>query len=269
MTLDPNGDQIHLWCCFFSAIGDKRLLAEYATLLNDAERIQQQRFHFERDQHRYLVTRALVRTVLARYAPIAPQDWIFSAGAYGRPEIANDDPQARRISFNVSHTNGLIVLAVAHDQALGVDTESLAIRQASIEIADRFFAPSETAALRALPAARQQQRFLEYWTLKESYIKARSMGLSIPLDSFAFALSDDGLQLSIDARENDAPSRWRFWQMQLAPDYLVALCAEWKHPGLPQMIVKNVVPCRSEQDLRVMLLRASEDCRSDQRTLAQ
>ena len=54
----------------------------------------------------------------------------------------------------------------------------------------------EVRALRSLPLEAQRHRFLDLWTLKESYIKARGMGLSIPLDKFSIDL-DSGTNSAI------------------------------------------------------------------------
>jgi 4'-phosphopantetheinyl transferase len=252
--------QIHLWCAFYADIDNEALLREYRSFLSAAERRQELRFHFARDQRRFLVTRALVRTVLSRYVDIAPREWTFVPNDYGRPQIANPDTAVRQLSFNVSHTDSLIILAVAHGQIVGVDVENTHRRAACIDIADRFFAPAEVSALHALPQVAQQQRFFEYWTLKESYIKARSMGLSIPLDHFSFDLFVDDIGISIHPEQNDSPARWRFWQMWLAPDYLGALCAERVSPAVPQLVAWNVVPLISEQKLPYTLIRASKEC---------
>ena len=112
---------IYLWCTFYSDLEDEALLREYRSLLSEAERQQELRCHFARDRRRYLVTRALVRTVLSRYTAIAPSEWTFAVNDYGRPLIANTAWAARQISFNVSHTDSLIILAVAQGHELGVD----------------------------------------------------------------------------------------------------------------------------------------------------
>jgi 4'-phosphopantetheinyl transferase len=158
---------------------------------------------------------------------VAPAEWAFASNAFGRPEVANDHAQAKDISFNISHTNSLIVLGVARRRALGVDTENACHGQVPARIAGRFFAPDEVAALYALPAELQQRRFFEYWTLKESYIKARAMGLSLPLNKFSFQFVDDRqVAISIDRDQGDSPSRWRFWQLSIAGDYPTAVCVE-------------------------------------------
>jgi 4'-phosphopantetheinyl transferase len=224
--------QIDLWFAWLGEITDSRRIAEYRSLLSEEERQRQMRFHFERDQHRYLVTRAMVRGVLSKYADVAPRDWRFAVNEYGKPSIAAEHAEARGIEFNVSHTEELAVLGVARASALGVDVENIRARDVAIDTAVRYFAPAEVTALRALPHQRRQQRFFEYWTLKESYIKARGMGLSIPLDRFAFDLDcPSGIRLMIDPSLGDRPERWAFMQLLLGQDHMAAVCVETGRMG--------------------------------------
>ena len=69
--------EIHVWLVSYDEITDERLHAAYRELLDAAEKEQEPRFYFARDRRRYLVTRALVRTVLTRYVSIHPTEWIF------------------------------------------------------------------------------------------------------------------------------------------------------------------------------------------------
>jgi 4'-phosphopantetheinyl transferase len=218
--------QVHLWLAHLNEITDPRTLAEYRLLLSEEEQRKQIRFHFERDRHRYLVTRAMQRTVLSKYVDLAPSAWRFTVNDYGRPSIA-EQAGARGIEFNLSHTDGLVVMGVTRERAIGVDVENVRTREVDIDIADRHFAPEEILALRALPDEKQKHRFFEYWTLKESYIKARGMGLSIPLERFAFHLEDpEQIRLTIDPGLQDYAGRWWFWQLRVDHDHLTALCAE-------------------------------------------
>ena len=236
-------EEIHLWLAFYDEITDERLLSDYRSLLNSAEKEQQARFYFAKDRLRYLITRALVRTVMSRYVPIDPRDWVFSTNAYGCPEIANAQGREAFLSFNISHTESLIVLGVTTRRALGVDVENFRAREVSIEIADRYFAPAEVAALNNVPPQQQQYRFFEYWTFKESYIKARRMGLSLPLDKFSFHYPHDrALEIAIDAELADDAARWQFWQFQPRPEYLVAICAERIPDQPPRLVVHQTVP---------------------------
>jgi len=217
-------DKIELWLAFCDEIADEGLLADYRRLLVEEERQKEARFHLAHDRHRYLITRALVRSVLSRYAAVAPQDWCFEEDAYGRPQIVNADPVARRITFNISHTRSLVVLGVTCERALGVDTEDFHTRQAELGIADHYFAADEVAQLRTTPPDLQQTRFFEYWTLKESYIKARGMGLSLPLDGFSMLLDGAGPPRIrfLPSLPDDAAS-WQFAQFRPTPRHCLAV----------------------------------------------
>jgi len=256
-TLSLPDGTIHLWLAYYDEINDQQLHRAYRQILNDEERKQEPRFYFERDRRRYLVTRALVRTVLSRYSSVHPENWIFSTNEYGRPEIANLDSSCLGLTFNISHTHALIVIGVARNCALGVDVENVRTREVSIDIADRYFATSEVSALMALPPNRQQYRFFEYWTFKESYIKARGMGLSLPLDEFWFNLPTEGrVEFASYPSLDDRPGRWRFWQFQPTPEYLVAVCAQ-STPTQAIMPVRQIVPMRSEKIICAEFLRTS------------
>ncbi len=250
---------IDIWLAFYHEIVDARLLSNLLTLLSDAERHQEKRFYFADDRKRYLLTRAMVRTVLSHYAMVAPANWVFSESAYGRPEIANRHDEAVGLSFNVSHTYGLIALGVSRNRALGIDVENLLARQVSIGIADRFFSPIEVTELASVPCEHRQDRFFEYWTFKESYIKARGMGLSIPLDRFSFHYPHEyAVRIAIDPELGDNESRWCFWQFRPASEYLLAICAERLDGEAPVLTVRKTVPTIADEVLEVALLKTSE-----------
>ena len=116
------------------------------------------------------------------------------------------------MDFNLSHSRGRIVLLVGRNRLFGIDVEETGRVRKSIDIADRFFSRKEAQALSALPDDAKPLRFIEYWTLKEAYIKARGMGLRLPLDQFSFELesSDGEISISFGPRITDRPSRWWF-----------------------------------------------------------
>lgn len=246
-------DSIHLWLTNPDTIDEKLDLA-YFSLLSAEEKQAQQRFVFKKDRRRYLVTRALVRTILSRYKRIAPADWAFTRNQYGCPRIADNVNPEAHIHFNLSHTQGMIVLAVTKARAVGVDVENTQICDISIDIADRFFAPNEVKVLRGTQENYQKDRFFEYWTFKESYIKARGMGLSIPLDQFSFELSRPGaVSFQVASDLGDSASRWCFWQFRPSPDHIVALCAEYA----PIVSVMQTIPLLWDKQLKLSSTRSS------------
>lgn len=250
-------EAIHLWLCNYESDRDQRATELYLALLDDQERAQQTRFRFERDRARFLVTRALLRTVLSRYLPVAPRDLVFSQNGYGRLEIANKENAIAGLDFNISHIHSLIVLAVSARRRLGVDVENVRACRAPIEIADRYFSRDEVdALLRAPDAGQQQELFFEYWTFKEAYIKARGMGVSIPLDKFAFDYPSQGkVRLSIDRELRDCEASWQFWQFKPSAEYLVAICAE-RVPST-EIVVRTVVALQNGEIIYPVFTRIS------------
>lgn len=244
--------RIDLWLTRYDAIRDEDTLARLWRLLSEAERQRRQRFRFADDRLRYLVTRAMVRTVLSHYAEVAPADWRFSANAHGRPEIAPDQRDAARgLRFNLSHTRGLIALGVSRDRMLGVDVEHLE-RPAAPGLAEHYFAPSEIEALARTPPNQRDYRFYEYWTFKEAYIKARGMGLSIPLDRFSFHYPHaDTVRIDIDPALGDPAQRWSFWQFRPAGGYLLAICAERLEGVAPRLALREFVPPHTHHPLEL------------------
>jgi 4'-phosphopantetheinyl transferase len=251
--------RIDVWLAHYDRIADPRLHADYRALLTEEERGKEFRFYFPDDQRRYLVTRAMVRTVLSRYLDVAPKDWRFANNSYGRPEIGNLTRAECGLCFNISHTRGLIALAVTQHREVGVDVENIQVREVGIEIADRFFAKAEVAELATVPSERQQDRFFEYWTFKESYIKARGMGLSIPLGQFSFHYPHErAVQFTVAPELGDDPIRWSFWQYRPTAEHLLAICAERRVGSAPSVTFRRTVPLVSEEVLRPQLLKTTE-----------
>jgi 4'-phosphopantetheinyl transferase len=212
-----------IWLVNSDALRDPALLGRYEALLDRQDRERLQRYIPDRAKHLHLVSRALLRTGLSRHAEVQPQSWRFAAGEHGRPEIAAPAGHDE-LRFNLSHTDGLVALAVVRRLDVGVDVEHVHRRRETVGIADRFFAAAEVAELRSLPAEQQQSRFFDYWTLKESYIKARGMGLAIPLGKFAFSLAPGAAPaIAFDDALGDDPRQWQFGLFSPTPDHRLAL----------------------------------------------
>ena len=219
LTLANN--EIHLWMTKpEELLGNDELLTTYATLLNSKETAKQQRYKFAKDRHDALITRAFIRDLLSYYADIAPQDWQFEKGEKDKPEIINCPLPLR---FNISHTKNLIICAVTLEDDIGCDVENTGRSNDVLAIAERYFSPTESKELFALPVAQQRNRFFDYWTLKESYIKAWGLGLAIPLKDFSFNIADTedkhkelltikhNISLSFAEHRVDEPQIWRSW----------------------------------------------------------
>ncbi len=247
----PRGEA-HLYFALEDQIREPALLAAYEALLTPEERARKQRYYFEKNRHEFLLTRALVRTVLSRYAPVRPAAWAFSANEWGCPAIAT--PEGAGLRFNLSNTKGLVCCLVAQDRDVGIDVEDVAREGDTVSIADRFFSPTEVAELHALPEERQRSRFFDYWTLKEAYIKARGMGLAIPLDQFSFLLAPGSpIGIAFDPRLPDDPASWQFEQIRPTTAHLISLAIRRRNEANLRLIVRRVTPLLPAADAVVDL----------------
>lgn len=231
--LSLSANEIHLWTTKPQDVlknrGSDLLRQKYQALLTDDETIKQQRYQFEKDRHDALITRAFVRDLLSYYADVAPSDWRFDKGEKDKPELVNPPLPLR---FNLSHTKDLIICAVTLTDDIGCDVENTTRTNQVLSIAERFFSSSETQALFSLPKEQQRQRFFDYWTLKESYIKAWGLGLAIPLKDFSFTIApcnsthvnnkandtainkmpmNNNINLTFADHREDEPTVWRSW----------------------------------------------------------
>jgi 4'-phosphopantetheinyl transferase len=232
-------DDIHLWFAFLEECAEPALVDEYLLLLSTDERERYDRFHFDVDRRHFLLTRALVRTVLSRYVATRPRDWRFHANRYGRPHIANVDSNSQHLSFNLSHTDGLVLLGVTAERQLGVDVESMT-RSIPPEPAD-FLAAREVEALRSRD---RPSLFWDIWTLKESYIKARGLGLSIAMNQFSFSLDSDRIEFEEQFTSPRAGPNWHFWQLYPSSSHVAAICMQ-TNGGSHNLEIRKIVPLRS------------------------
>jgi 4'-phosphopantetheinyl transferase len=200
--------------------------AERAAVLAPDERARASRFHFERDRRRWTAARGAVRAVLAGYADVPAASLTFRVGQHGKPAL--DGPAGRTgLDFNVSHSGDLALCAVTRGRAVGVDVEAVRPDFATGEVARRFFAPAEVAALEALLPRERVEAFFACWTRKEAYIKARGIGIALGLDRFEVSLAPDRPATLLATRhEPAAAAHWRLVALAPGNGYAGALVTD-------------------------------------------
>ena len=233
----PASGHVHLWVQSEPHTLSTAEQQHIVAWLNDEERQRWQRFKFSGDRQRFLQARALVRSVLAGCLQQAPASLKFTCNQYGKPQLQQEPLPLR---FNLSHTHGLLVLAVSVDAEVGVDVESVSREVEPLALAERFFAHAESALIEAQTADLQRDCFFRLWTLKEAYVKARGLGLQLGLDSFAFQFDTAGLPSLVKADASTDPSQWSFIQLQHAEHYRIALAVQ--SPGLSSAQVTLLTP---------------------------
>jgi 4'-phosphopantetheinyl transferase len=183
-------------------------IAAAAAMLSPDEHARYARLMIARDRRDYAAAHALLRTSLSRYADVAPRQWTFRTDAGGKPSLVADGG-APPLSFNLSHTHGLVACAIAGGADVGIDVESVD-RVVDDGVARRFFSARENAGLRQCTShALRTRRFFALWTLKEAYVKAVGQGLSHPLHTIVFTIGDDDTIAFAPPSDVDAAA-WHF-----------------------------------------------------------
>lgn len=183
-------------------------------LLTADDRARRARLRTARLQRDFTLARWVVREGLSRAAGAMPDAWQFAADPGGRPRVVSPDPE---IAFSLSHTDGLIALLVVRGVDAGLDVEATGREIDAAEIAPRFFSALEQHDIASHAESERKRRFLEIWTKKEAYLKARGTGLSLPLDAFSVVPS-----LAFHDIEDD-PEAWQLQAVDVGPAHVGAI----------------------------------------------
>lgn len=234
---------------------------KFHPMLSEDEQTRAGRFYFRKDRERFIVARGLLRSILGCYLNIEPGHVRFEYGAYGKPALA-PELGAQGIRFNLSHSDGLALYAIARGREVGVDVEQLRPDFAGSEIAKRFFSAREVSMLFALPENLRVEAFFHCWTRKEAYIKARGEGLTLPLSDFDVSLiPGEPARLLYTSAGPKETSRWNLGQLNVSEcDFVAALaveghdwqlkCWQWRDGFELVSSARSYVPPRLESQCR-------------------
>jgi 4'-phosphopantetheinyl transferase len=196
-------------------------VADLKKVLSPDEMERAERYRFDQHRNEFILTRAVLRIVLASYTAQSPESLSFDYSAQGKPALKNGPPDLR---FNVSHTEGLAVLALVREREIGVDAERIRPQPDAQKLAKRFFSAREQLFLGKLSGDELQRAFFRCWTRKEAYIKAKGEGLSIPLHAFDVSLEEDQPAALVGTRPDPTEAgRWTLYDLSVGQGYAAAL----------------------------------------------
>lgn len=193
----PEGS-VHVWRVELDlALRDWRAMARD---LDPQERARAERFRFDEDRARFLGSHAALRRILALYEGCDPAEIRFCVGPHGRPEL---ESSAGGLRFNLSHSGELALVAVARGWQVGVDVERILPKPDLMQVARKFFSPSEVQALESVDAGRRLRALYACWTRKEAWLKAHGVGLGLPLACFSVDVDPDVERPSVSVKDGD------------------------------------------------------------------
>lgn len=230
--------QAHVWFCQPAAISDTQKLAAYKTILSASEFERYRRFHFEKDRHNYLVSHALLRHALSKYAALPASHWQFVCGEHGRPELASS-LALPGLFFNLTHTDGFSACVISSNRRCGIDAENIHRKNKLDAVARRMFAEEELAQLDEKNIGTP---FYFFWTLREAYVKALGTGLAGSSKDFYFDVDRNGLNVKMHSKRGSFGdnNNWQFALSEPTSTHVLAVTVESSEPV--SIVMDELVP---------------------------
>ena len=199
-----------------------RVAAAARGLLSARERARSDRFVNHRHRHRYAVAQGHLRRVLGQLTGVRPEAVRFHYEEKGKPYLPGGP------SFNQSHSEDRLMIAVAASGRLGVDIEERRDVRLMLRIADRRFARDEAARLHAVPPDQRRRLFFRIWTRKEAFLKALGLGLTHPLRSFSVDPTPGAARGLLHVEElPEDPARWHIGGVPCRQGAEASLAVDW------------------------------------------
>jgi 4'-phosphopantetheinyl transferase len=212
LPLELKDNDVHIWR---SKLEQPDLhVREFASVLSEKERTRAAGFRFERHKKRFIVGRAILRTILASYLNTEPSQLQFCYGPHGKPYLTQKSCEAA-LQFNLAHSNELALYAFTVKRRIGVDLEYIRQIPDVEKMIARFFPKGENFEM--LPNSEKLGAFFNRWTRTEAYAKAVGTGLAKSFDRF---------DASFTRQEPIRPSGWFITSFKPAPSYTASLVVE-------------------------------------------
>ena len=189
--------------------------------LTQDERRRANKFRVQTARDQYVIARATLRLLLKKYFRLKNNEIQFALNPYGKPYLAG-----HKIFFNVSHSYQWVLIGLSNRTEIGVDIEKIRPDLNLTQLANRFFSQKEVELLHQLSKDQIAEGFFNAWTRKEAYIKARGMGLAIPLSGFSVELRPgQPARLLETSHDPQAIKKWFLSDIPAPENYKAAMVA--------------------------------------------
>ena len=197
-------------------------------LLSKEERARAERYHQDRDCHRFIMRRGILRKILACYLDLPADQLIFQINKYGKPFLI-DRIGDQSFFFNCSHSNGLALYAFSKSYEIGIDVEHIHPISDMDNIVNHSFSLPERLEFNSLRPEFHPHAFFRGWTCKEAFLKAVGKGLNSGLECIQVTLDprQEARLRSIDL-DSIKTTDWSLETFEPMPEYIAALIMESK-----------------------------------------
>jgi 4'-phosphopantetheinyl transferase len=205
-------EEIHLW--FLDLAVSKEEIDRFRSLLSPEEIARADRYHFDRDRHRFTVARGRLRQLLGEYTGIEPQKIDFTYSDRGKPRINAS------IQFNLSHSGEVALYGFGGNRRIGVDVEEMRSIDDLEGLTKRFFCDREHELIKN--SLDKEGLFFQLWTAKEAYLKAIGTGIAGGLDAVEVSIEPLGIA--------NVEGKWSLWTCRPRENYIATVAIEGNPP---------------------------------------
>jgi 4'-phosphopantetheinyl transferase len=212
---------VALWAVVLDA--PPEVVQRIRRVLSAGEEARAASFRFDLHRMRFIVARAALRSILGGYLRVAPRELELVYGPRGKPALS----RSPSLHFNLSHSEGLALVAATRVGRIGVDLERIRPLDDLEGLARTFFSPGEQARFRALPDRSKLPALIACWTQKEAFLKALGEGVALPFESLDLWLAPGEALRTLSFREESGrSSTWSLRELRPASGYAGALALE-------------------------------------------
>ncbi len=215
-------NEVHVWG--FVLHVDDNEISSLAHYLAPDERERADRLVSEQHRKEFMAAHSAVRLVLSRYCDQRPEDLRFHTTVSGKPCLHSPTAGSESLRFNLTHSHGRALIAVANGREVGVDLETIRREVDAVKLAKRFLSQQDLTLIEKAEPQRRRERFLQVWVAREAAFKAEGTGITFPLDREHIELSKEGMEgrLIGEGRTRSFPIRF----LPLETGWVGAVAAE-------------------------------------------
>lgn len=212
--LSLNQCDVHIWQAQLGLPIEQ--IENFRKILSSDEIIRADRFKFDHHRNRFIVGRGILRSLLAQYLNLEPQQLEFGYGSHGKPFLKD----AEYLQFNLAHSQDLALYGVTHDRAIGIDVEQIRQVNDLEALTRRFFSQSEHESICQTDLENRSRKFFRYWTCKEAFLKATGRGIS-QLQELELSIGQSVVIKKLP--DQDSIEAWSLKELTLNVDFVGAI----------------------------------------------
>lgn len=173
LSLGLPADAPRVWQVLLAAV-PQPARADWSAWLSAAECVRADRYRNRPLQAAFVASRIALRSLLGQLSGQAAREVEFGVGSGGKPFLA---PAGARGEFNLSHADGVMLVAWHARHAVGIDLEAPAPDLNPDQVAAHVLTAGESAEVARRPGGERLGHFLRFWTAKEAILKVSGDGL--------------------------------------------------------------------------------------------